>query len=117
MTTVKPWPPPPDRESIQELVRAADTEGLLAEGAPVDEYEPEEEAILAAIQHLPTAELLVTTTLPLIEAVWRKSFVLDDKSMAERLPALLGLAEQIERFFGPEARPQVRQESFYNPWN
>ena len=51
MTIAKPWPPPPDKESIQELVRAADPEGLLAKGAPVDEYEPEE-AILAAIQHL-----------------------------------------------------------------
>jgi hypothetical protein len=29
----KPWPPPPDIESIRELVRAADPEGHLAEGA------------------------------------------------------------------------------------
>ncbi len=29
----KPWPPPPDMESIRELVRAADPEGHLAEGA------------------------------------------------------------------------------------
>lgn len=107
-STTKPWPPPPDLESIQELVRAADPEGHLAEGAHADEYEPEEEAILAAIGHLQTAELLATTILPLIEAIWRKSFVLDDEAMAERRSALLGLAEQIERYFGPEARPQVR---------
>ena len=107
-STTRPWPPPPDLESIQELVRAADPEGHLADGAHADEYEPEEQEILAAIEHLQTAELLATTMLPLIEAIWRKSFVLDDAAIAERRPALLGLAAQIERFFGPEARPHVR---------
>ena len=108
MLNAKPWPPPPDLESIRELVRAADPEGHLAEGAHVDEYEPEETEILAAIGELPTEELVVGKTLPLIEAIWRRSFVLDDAAMVERRPALMGLAEQIERFFGPEARPQVR---------
>jgi hypothetical protein len=104
----KPWPPPPDLESIRELVRAADPEGHIAAGAHVDEYEPEEEAILAAIGDLETSELLASVTLPLIQAIWRKSFVLNDLEMAERQPALQRLAEQIERFFGPEAKPQVR---------
>lgn len=104
----KPWPPPPDIESVRELVRSADPEGHLADGAHADEYEPEEEEILTAIAHLPTSELVVGTTLPLIEAIWRRSFVLDDTAMSERRPALLGLAQQIERFFGPEAKPQVR---------
>jgi hypothetical protein len=108
VSAAKPWPPPPDLESIQELVRAADPEGHLAEGAPADEYEPEEEEILAAIGHLPTAELLAANILPLIEGIWRRSFVLDDAAMAARHPALLALAQQIERFFGPEATPQVR---------
>lgn len=105
----KPWPPPPDIESIRELVRAADPEGHLADGAHPDDYEPEEEEILAAIGHLPTTQLVVTSTLPLIEAIWRKSFALDDAAMEERRPVLSGLAQQIERFFGPEAKPQVRQ--------
>jgi hypothetical protein len=104
----KQWPPPPDLESIRELVRTADPEGHIAAGAHVDEYEPEEEAILAAIGNLQTSELVAATTLPLIQAIWQTSFVLDDLEMAERRPALLGLAEQIERFFGPEAKPQVR---------
>ena len=108
MTSAKPWPPPPDMESIRELVRAADPERHLADGAHADEYEPEEIEILAAIGELPTAELVVARTLPLIEAIWRRSFVLDDAAMVERRPALVGLAGRIERFFGPEARPQVR---------
>jgi hypothetical protein len=108
VSAAKPWPPPPDLESIQELVRAADPEGHLAEGAPADEYEPEEEEILAAISHLPTAELVAAKILPLIEGIWRRSFVLDDAAMVARHPALLALSQQIERFFGPAATPQVR---------
>lgn len=104
----KPWPPPPDLESLQELVRAADPEGHLAEGAPADEYEPEEEAIFAAISHLSTQELTASNLQPTLEKVWRKSFNLNDSELASRTPALTSLAQQIERFFGPEAKPQVR---------
>jgi hypothetical protein len=107
-SAAKPWPPPPDLDSIRELVRAADPEGHIAAGAHADEYDPEEEAILAALENLPTSELVAATTLPLIQAVWQTSFGLDDVEMTQRHPALLGLAEQIERFFGPEAKPQVR---------
>ena len=61
-----PWPPPPDLHSIRELVRAADPEGHIAEGAPADEYEPEEEAIFAAIAHLSTSQLVPGTLTPII---------------------------------------------------
>ena len=103
-----PWPPPPDLESIKQLVREADIEGHLADGAPADEYEPEEEDIFAAIAHLSTAELTVGTLQPIIEDVWRKSFNLNDSELSLREPAITALATQIERFFGPEAKPQVR---------
>ena|ERR1700722_4343474 len=102
------WPPPPDLESIQDLVRAADIEGLIANGAPADEYEPEEEQILPAIQHLSTNELTAPNLLPILEAIWRKSFTLDEAELSSRRPALEGLAQQIARFFGPEAQPQTR---------
>ena len=104
----KPWPPPPDLESIQELMREADPEGHIAEGAPADEYEPEEEDLFAAIKHFSTADLIATNLLPIIEDIWRKSFSLDANALIQRKPALNSLAQQIERFFGPEAKPQVR---------
>jgi hypothetical protein len=104
----KPWPPPPDLESLQELVRAADPEGHLAEGAPADEYEPEEEELFAAIRSFPTAELTAANLQPILESIWRKSFKLNDAQLATRIPPLTALAQQIERFFGPEAKPQVR---------
>lgn len=103
-----PWPPPPDLESIRELVRAADPEGHIAEGSAADEYEPEEDAIFAAIAHLSTSQLVPDTLTPIIEQVWRNSFAHDDEALASSRPALLNLVHQIVRFFGPEAAPQVR---------
>ena len=105
----KPWPPPPDLASIQELVRNADPEGHIAEGAPADEYEPEEEAIFAFIHGLPTAQLVAANLIPIIEQVWRNSFAYDDAALARSRPGLHSLAGEIERFFGPEAKPQVRE--------
>jgi hypothetical protein len=108
----KPWPPPPDLESIQDLVRAADIEALIEiHGAPADEYEPEGKHIFSAIEHLPTAELTVPNLLPILEAIWRKNFIDNDAELALRHPALEALAEQIARVFGPEAKPQVRQQA------
>lgn len=107
----RPWPPPPDLPSIQELVRTADPEGLIAtHGAPQDEYEPEENKLLAAIQHLPTAELVTANILPPLEQIWRQAFNLSSEELAGRRPALLSLAKEIERFFGPESRPITRAD-------
>ena len=108
MTISKPWPPPPDLESLQDLMREADPEGHIAEGAPADEYEPEEEELYAAIGDFPTADLITTNLLPILETIWTRAFNLSASDLEKRRPALLTLAQQIERFFGPEARPQVR---------
>ena len=105
------WPPPPDLESIRELVREADPEGHIAEGSPADEYEPEEEAIFAAIAHLSTSEITTPSLTPIIEQVWRNSFAHDDEALTRSRPSLEGLAQQIARFFGPEAQPQTRGQS------
>jgi hypothetical protein len=102
------WPPPIDLESLQQLVREADPEGYLANGAPEDEYEPEEEELFAAIHGFSTAELTATTLQPILEALWSKSFNLNNSQLATRRPALVSLTQQIERFFGPQAQPQVR---------
>lgn len=104
------WPPPPDLASLQELLRAADPMKHLAEGAPADDYEPEEQAIFTAIQHLPTSDLLAANLLPRIEPVFQSSFSLDEDALAAIRPALLSLAKEIERFFGPEATPRTREQ-------
>ncbi len=105
----KPWPPPPDLDSIKELTRDADVEGLiLAHGAPADEYDGEAELLFDAIVHFPTAQLIESNLMPILEPIWQQNFGLDESDQIRRRPALEGLAQQIARFFGPEATPQVR---------
>jgi hypothetical protein len=104
-----PWPPPPDLESIQQLVREADTEGLIQYcDAPADEYDDEAESLHAAISRFPIAQLTFDNLQPIIETIWQKSFNLDDAALIKSRPAIISLAREIERFFGPEAQPQVR---------
>ena len=104
----KPWPPPPDLESIKELVRNADTEELIAIGFPDDEYDGELHATLA---NFATADLIVPNILPRIEAIWSRSFDYDDVVLVKIRPHLEKLAQQIERFFGPQAESPTRGRS------
>jgi hypothetical protein len=105
------WPPPPDLASIKELVRDADTEDFIADGSPTDEYDGEAEALFAEIGRFPTAELVAPNILPHIERIWSRSFSYDDEILTKIRPKLLTLAQQIARFFGPEAQPQVREQA------
>lgn len=103
------WPPPPDLESIKELVRTADVEGFIGiHGAPSDEYDTEAEALYSAVAHLQTDQIVVGKLFPILEAIWRSNFAPDDAELVLRRPALEALAQQIARFFGPEAQPQTR---------
>jgi len=107
-----PWPPPPDRDSIRELVRDADVEGFIAtQGAPADEYDPEADELHASIAHLKSSEITATNLLPTLEAIWSRNHTDDPAELVLRRPALESLAHQIARFFGPEATPQVREQS------
>jgi hypothetical protein len=107
----KPWPPPPDLESIKELARNADTEELIAVGSPADEYDGEAEELHAALANFATEDLIVPNILPHIEAIWSRSFGYDDTVLVKIRPCLEKLAQEIERFFGPQAEPQTRGRS------
>jgi len=104
----KPWPPPPDLESLKELVRDADTEEFIANGSPQDEYDGEAEELHMAIAYSPTVAITAPKVLPVIQAIWKRSFDYNDEQLALATPRLEALSRQIERFFGPEAKPQVR---------
>ena len=103
-----PWPPPPDLDSLKDLIAQADVEGFIAKGAPADEYETEAEELHMAIETWTTAELTAERLLPTLADIWEGAFSLDDDAMESRRARLLALAKEIERFFGPEAQPQVR---------
>jgi hypothetical protein len=104
----KPWPPPPDLDSIKELTRDADVEGFIADGAPADEYDTEAEDLFRAIQHFASKELVPVRLMPILKRIWAVSFNVSGDELVSRTPALEALAAQIARFFGPEATPQVR---------
>ncbi len=104
----QPWPPPPDLHSIQELVATADVEGFIADGAPEDEYETEAELLFNRIKSFTTAELVPEMLTPILDEIWLQNFSLSAEQLLLRQPALLALAQQISRFFGPEAQPLVR---------
>lgn len=104
----KLWPPPPDIDSIQELVATADIEGFIADGAPADEYETEADDLFAAIQPFATCDITAEKLMPEIEKVWIKNFSLNAAALAERRERIALLAGRIAHFFGPEAKPQVR---------
>jgi len=89
-----------DIESVQDLVRAADIEGFIAEGDPADEYDPEERQLFAAMAAWPSSTFTKANVLPVIVEIWRKSFSLDDADLSERLTRMDELAGQIVHFFG-----------------
>ena len=89
-----------DLESVQDLVRAADIEGLIADGAPADEYDPEEQKLFSALSSFVSTQFTKANILPIIVDIWRKSFSLDDAGLSERLNAMDNLAAQITHFFG-----------------
>ena len=102
------WPPPPDLESLKELFAAADIEGLIADECPVDEYDPEAKHFYEATRGFPASRFTAQQTIPILEKLWLRQFSLNEEQLVPRRPALSKLAEQIERFFGPQAQPQVR---------
>lgn len=107
----KPWPPPPDLNSLKELFATADVEGLIADECPLDEYDPEAKHFYEGTIGYPTSKFTTEQVLPLLEQIWVKQFMLNEEQLAQRRPALMELAQQIARFFGPEAKPQVRQQA------
>ena len=110
-STSAPWPPPPDLASLKELFAAADVEGLIADDCPLDEYDPEATHFFEATRHGSVENFTTAHTLSILEQLWSKQFMLDGDQLAHRRPALEGLAQQISRYFGPEAEPQTRDRT------
>jgi len=90
-----------DLESIQDIVRAADPEGLLANGAPQDEYEPEEDELYAELEHLPASEITEELVRQFLTGIWEAAF--DSESNPEREAGLQTIVERIVQFFGPDS--------------
>jgi len=104
----KPWPPPPDLDSLKELFAAADPEGLIADDCPLDEYDPEAKHFYEITLNWPSSKFTSGHTLAILIRIFADQF---NEERVGRLPALTQLAEQIERFFGPAAQPHTRSST------
>ena len=102
------WPPPPDLDSLKELFATADVEGLIADGCPTDEYDPEAKHFHETTLGWASQNFTPDRTVPVLAEIFAGQF---NEERAERSTALTQLAAEIERFFGPEAKPQVRTTS------
>ena len=95
------WAPKIDLDSVQDLVREADIEGLISRhGAAADEYEPEADQLFEALEPLSREQLTLPAVAAVLESIWVKSFSLDGTAFSARRPALEQLAARIIHFFG-----------------
>ena len=89
-----------DYDSLDELFRMQDIEGLIASGAPDDEYEPEVERIFAALEALPRAEATVSRLVDIFCDVYRQMFGWSEEQMRRRCPDFEEIAEKVIKYFG-----------------
>jgi hypothetical protein len=88
-----------DYEALSSLFRVQDIEGLIASGAPEDEYEPEVEKIYVELEALPKEEATVTRLVEIFDDVYKQMFGWSDAQMRRRRPDFEDIAEKIIKYF------------------
>ena len=88
-----------DYEATSELFRLHDIEGLISSGAPDDEYEPEVERIVAALENLSREQVSVAAISNIFAAVWTQMFGLSEDGIRRRRFDFDEIAEKVMRFF------------------
>jgi hypothetical protein len=74
-------------EDIEALLRAEDIEGLIASGAPEDEYDSEAKQIASAVASLNANEFTQANITAIIALAWAKSFNQSEQEIKQRMPA------------------------------
>ncbi len=77
---------------IVESLRKEDIEGLLALGAPGDEYDSEAKEIFLALETLNQEQLTEANIVGIIALAWAKSFNRSPQEIEQRLPAFQRIA-------------------------
>ena len=88
-----------DFESLDELFRLSDLEGLIAAGAPQDEYQPEVELIALALDEIPTGEASKEQIVQIFSDVWKKMFSTSEPGLAARKQGFEEIAEKLLTYF------------------
>jgi hypothetical protein len=89
-----------DYSAIDELFRLHDIDGLIASGAPDDEYEPEVEKIFARLETLPSDQATVPALVSIFEGVWTQMCGGNEKTIARRRPDFEDIAQKVMNYFG-----------------
>ena len=82
-----------------ELLRHEDIEGLLAMGAPDDEYEPEAEMIVSRVReaesNTPTHKITREEIEAIVSSVWKEMFGLSEDQLGQRRQAFQSIAARL----------------------
>jgi hypothetical protein len=84
-----------DEESIEELFTTTDLEGLIADGAPADEYEPEMEQLIEALAQIPTGEASQSKIVDILTGIWRTDFSASEDRLEALRPGFESLANTL----------------------
>lgn len=82
-------------DEIQRIFRVADVEGLIADGAPDDEYDSEAVEVAEALAALKKEDLTEKNISAIISLVWARSFNRGEEEIEMRLPAFREIARKI----------------------
>jgi hypothetical protein len=84
-----------DEESVEELFTTHDLEGLIAGGAPADEYEPEMEQLIASLAQIPTGQASQSKIVDLLNTIWRTDFSATEDRLEALRPGFESLANTL----------------------
>jgi hypothetical protein len=82
-------------EKINASFIEEDLEGLIEDGAPLDEYSSEAQSVAEALAKIPLEKITVPVVAATIALVWAKNFDRSAAEMAQRLPACQRVAEKL----------------------
>ena len=80
---------------ISSALRAEDIEGLIALGAPGDEYAREAQEISNALMSLNSVRQTADAIVAIVALVWAKSFNRSSEEINERMPAFRRIAQRL----------------------
>ena len=81
--------------TIGDLLRSEDIEGLIASGAPADEYASEAREIASMLASLAESDLNEKVITDIISRIWAKSFNRSPEEIQQRTSAFRRIAQQL----------------------
>lgn len=81
---------------MQGIFRKEDIEGYIEiHGAPENEYDPEAEAFVDALQKLAPHEMTFENLMPILTGIWGKMFDLAPDDLQKRMPGFENIVQKV----------------------